>query len=115
MDEPSVAPDADSASNDTGEVRPGIFALAFPSILGNLLYTIVGVVQTLFVGELGSSALAAIGAGQRVFFALQAILLAITAGTTALVARAWGANDFFAYGDDCRCLVRSTHRRIIWS
>jgi len=73
--------------------RPSILQLALPSILGNLLYTIVGVVQTLFVGDLGSSALAAIGAGQRVFFALQAILLAITAGTTALVARAWGAKD----------------------
>ena len=80
-------------TGSSGEVRPGIFALAIPSILGNLLYTIVGVVQTLFVGELGSSALAAIGAGQRVFFALQAILLAITAGTTALVARAWGAGN----------------------
>jgi len=86
--------DPDGSPEGSGEVRPGIFALAFPSILGNLLYTIVGVVQTLFVGELGSSALAAIGAGQRVFFALQAILLAITAGTTALVARAWGANDY---------------------
>jgi len=82
-DDPSAAPDADGEpSENSAEVRPGIFALAFPSILGNLLYTIVGVVQTLFVGELGSSALAAIGAGQRVFFALQAILLAITAGTT---------------------------------
>jgi len=66
---------------------------AFPSILGNLLYAVVGLVQTLFVGELGTSALAAIGAGQRVFFALQALLIAITAGTTALVARAWGANN----------------------
>jgi len=80
-------------SNQAAE-RPGIWQLAFPSILGNLLYTIVGVVQTLFVGELGAGALAAIGAGQRVFFALQAILLAITAGTTALVARAWGAEDY---------------------
>lgn len=77
----------------SAQERPTILQLAFPAILGNLLYTIVGVVQTLFVGELGSSALAAIGAGQRVFFALQAILLAITAGTTALVARAWGAGD----------------------
>lgn len=91
-DQPTVS---DEDSTDAGESaeRPSIMQLALPSILGNLLYTIVGVVQTLFVGELGSSALAAIGAGQRVFFALQAILLAITAGTTALVARAWGASD----------------------
>ena len=34
------------------------------------------------------------GAGSRVFFALQAIMMAISAGTTALVARAWGAGDY---------------------
>jgi putative MATE family efflux protein len=31
--------------------------------------------------------------GNRIFFVLQAILMAVTIGTTALVARAWGAGD----------------------
>ena len=74
--------------------RPSIWQLAVPSILGNLSFTVVGMVQTKFVGELGTQALAAVGAGQRVFFALQAILMAVSAGTTALVARAWGAGDY---------------------
>ncbi len=74
--------------------RPGIWALALPSILGNLSYTIVGVVQTIFIAELGTEGLAAVGAGQRIFFAMQAILMAVSAGTTALVARAWGAGDY---------------------
>ena len=47
-----------------------IWQLAFPSILGNLSYTLVGMVQVKFVGELGTEALAAMGAGSRVFFAL---------------------------------------------
>lgn len=51
-------------------------------------------VQVKFVGVLGASALAALGAGQRVFFAMQAVLFAVSAGTTALVARAWGARDY---------------------
>lgn len=76
------------------ERRPGIWQLAFPSILGNLSYTVVAMVQTKFVGELGAQALAAVGAGQRVFFAMQAILMAVSVGTTALVARAWGARDY---------------------
>ena len=71
-----------------------IWQLAFPSILGNLSYALVGMVQVKFVGELGTEALAAMGAGSRVFFALQAIMMAISAGTTALVARAWGAGDY---------------------
>ncbi len=73
--------------------RLGILQLALPAILGNLLYGIVGLVQTKAVGELGADALAAVGAGQRVFFALQAVMMAIGAGTTALVARAWGRRD----------------------
>ncbi len=78
----------------TPDERPGIWALALPSILGNLSYTIVGMVQTKFVAELGAEGLAAVGAGQRIFFAMQAILMAVSAGTTALVARAWGAGDY---------------------
>ncbi len=79
-------------SHATGR-RPTILQLALPSILSNLLYGIVGLVQTKVVGELGAEALAATGAGQRVFFALQAVMMAIGAGTTALVARAWGRDD----------------------
>ena len=74
--------------------RPSIWQLAFPSILGNVSFTFVGLVQTKFIGELGTQALAAVGAGQRVFFAMQAVLMAVSAGTTALVARAWGAGDY---------------------
>lgn len=70
-----------------------MWALAFPSILGNVAFSAVVLVQTKFVGVLGAEALAAVGVGQRVFFAMQAVLIAVSAGTTALVARAWGAGD----------------------
>ncbi len=73
--------------------RPRLLTLALPSILANLLYSAVAIVQMKFVGTLGPEALAAVGVGQRVFFALQALLMAVSAGTTALVARAWGADD----------------------
>ena len=84
---------AEEIEVDGARERPGILQLALPAILGNLLYGIVGLVQTKVVGQLGAEALAAVGAGQRVFFALQAVMMAIGAGTTALVARAWGRND----------------------
>ncbi len=80
-------------SEEPSSTRPGIWHLAFPSILGNLSFTLVGLVQTRVVGELGTEALAAVGAGQRIFFLLQAVMMAVSIGTTALVARAWGAND----------------------
>ena len=71
--------------------RPTIWQLAAPSIMANLMFSMVAMVQTKFVGGLGAPAVAAVGAGQRVFFALQALLMAIGVGTTALVARSWGA------------------------
>ena len=83
-----------SESSDTKDERPSIAQLALPSILGNLLFAIVAMVQTKFVGELGAEALAAVNVGQRMFFALQAVMMAVSAGTTALVARAWGAGDY---------------------
>ena len=85
---------ADNDQTKPSFVQPTIWQLALPSILGNLGYTLVGMVQTKFVGDLGPEALAALGAGQRIFFALQALMFAISAGTTALVARAWGAGDY---------------------
>ena len=96
---PSAGPERTANADLAAELgdasqRPSIWELALPSILGNLSYTIVGMVQTKFVGELGPQALAAVGAGQRVMFAMLAILMAVSAGTTALVARAWGAGDY---------------------
>jgi putative MATE family efflux protein len=73
--------------------RPTIWQLAVPSIMSNLMFSMVAMVQTKFVGSLGAPAVAAVGAGQRVFFALQALLMAIGVGTTALVARSWGAGQ----------------------
>lgn len=89
-----AATDAEALVDAEDTARPGIWALAVPSILGNLAYTMVGMVQTKFIASLGAEGLAAVGAGQRIFFAMQAILMAVTAGTTALVARAWGAGDY---------------------
>jgi Na+-driven multidrug efflux pump len=45
------------------------------------------------VGNLGPDAIAAAVTGQRVTFILQAVLTGVLAGSTALIARNWGAND----------------------
>ncbi len=72
---------------------PGILRLAWPAVLSNLAYAMVGLVDIKIVASLGSSAVAAVTTGHRIFWILQAVMIAVTAGTTALVARAWGAND----------------------
>lgn len=76
----------------TGTTRR-IWTLAWPAIATNLLHSIVGMVDIKVVGSLGASAVAAVTTGHRVFFILQGVMMAVTAGTTALVARSWGAGD----------------------
>jgi putative MATE family efflux protein len=70
-----------------------VWSLAWPAIVGNLLNSTVGLVDLKIVGVLGPSAVAAITTGNRLFFVIQAVLIAVTTGTTALVARAWGAGE----------------------
>jgi len=75
------------------QTRPTIFQLAWPSITTNILHSIVGIVDMAIVGRVSVDAQAAVGSGHRIVFIGQAAMMAVTAGTTALVARAWGAGD----------------------
>ena len=77
----------------SGPETPGILQLAWPAILGNLGFSLVGLVDIKIVGSLGASAVAAVTTGHRIFWVLEAVLIAITAGTTAMVARAWGGRN----------------------
>jgi putative MATE family efflux protein len=80
-------------SEQSLEQMPSILKLAWPAVLGNLLMSVVGIVSIKIVGSLGAEAIAAVTTGHRIFFVTQGILMALTAGTTAMVARAWGADD----------------------
>ncbi|MFP6808953.1 MAG: MATE family efflux transporter [Pseudomonadales bacterium] len=83
-------------SADSIVVKPqiGIWELAWPTILSNLLFSVIGIISIKIVGSLGAEAVAAVTTGHRIFFGLQAILMAVSAGTTAMVARSWGAKEF---------------------
>ncbi|RIL08118.1 MAG: hypothetical protein DCC71_00540 [Proteobacteria bacterium] len=92
-DPPARAASAAAAVALAPIVPLGIWQLAWPAILTNLLTSLVGFVDTKIVGSLGAPAVAAVTTGSRIYFVLQALLIAVTAGTTALVARAWGGGD----------------------
>lgn len=88
-----IDPETLEADDVAGVPSLGIWQLAWPAIAGNLLYSVIGIVSIKIVGELGATAVAAVITGQRLFFGLQAVLMAITTGTIAMVARAYGAKD----------------------
>jgi putative MATE family efflux protein len=82
-----------SSNHDTQQARPGVWTLAWPAVLTNLLQSSVGIIDIKVVGSLGASAVAGATAGHRLFFVLMAVLMAVSVGATALVARAFGAGD----------------------
>ena len=63
-----------------------------PQLSQNLFYATSSIAIKV-VGGLGPDAIAAAVTGQRVTFILQAVLTGVLAGSTALIARHWGAED----------------------
>ncbi len=74
-------------------MRRTILELAWPAILGNLMQTVVNMVDLIMVGRLGAAAVAAVGLGGQMQWFLNALMIAISVGTTALVARFIGARQ----------------------
>ena len=71
----------------------GVWSLAWPTIITNLLFASSSIIAIKVVGGLGQDAVAATITGQRISFILQAVLMGILSGTTALMARHWGAKE----------------------
>ena len=96
MDRTRPVPDPGSAVGEgaRGGVQLSIWELAWPSILTNLLFSSIGIVSIKVVATLGPAAAAAVTVGNQIFFTLQAVMMAVSVGTTALVARAWGAKEY---------------------
>jgi len=74
-------------------LRLGIWELAWPSMALFGLHALVGVVDFVFVGSLGESAIASVGVAAQIHFVVFAVLSAVTTGTVAMVARSTGAGE----------------------
>ena len=67
--------------------------LAYPVILGMLGHTLVGIVDNIMVGKLGSTELAAVSLGNSFIFIAMSIGIGFSTAITPLVAQADGKND----------------------
>ncbi len=70
-----------------------IISLAWPAICEMMLYMMLDIVDVAFVGRLGAESLAAVGLGGQIYFSVLFVFCALSAGATALIARAVGAGD----------------------
>jgi putative MATE family efflux protein len=74
-------------------MRRQILELAWPAILGNLMQTIVSMVDLVMVGRLGAVSVASVGLGGQMLWFSHALMVSVSVGTTALVARFIGAKQ----------------------
>ncbi|HET7079080.1 MAG TPA: MATE family efflux transporter [Chloroflexia bacterium] len=93
-----VAPELETAPGPTpsathAALRRQVLALSWPVILENLLQSLIGFVDTAFVGHLGTDSLAGVGGAQQLVWLITTALSAIMMGATVLVAHAIGAQN----------------------
>ena len=92
-------PSHDAASDQrssvvTGDVRSTLFFLALPVLLEQFLSFCVGFFDTFLSGRISGNATAAVGFAAYVGWLGSLLFSLVGTGTTALVARFWGAGDF---------------------
>jgi len=70
-----------------------VWRLAVPTMIASIVQSANSFLDRIFVGRLGAEALAAVGVGGQMVFLTMALAMAVSTGTTAIVARTVGAND----------------------
>ncbi len=74
------------------EIR-NVWRIAWPVIITNVLNVLVGLVDLRMVGALGVTEIAAVGMGRQVMNLVFVIMIAISGGSSVVIARAHGAGD----------------------
>jgi putative MATE family efflux protein len=77
----------------TTNVSKAVLALALPMFMAAILQTAASIVKLYWVGQLGRDALASVAVCESIAFLLFPLLIGLSTGTTAIVARAIGAGD----------------------
>jgi len=70
-----------------------MFRLASPIMLQNLIFSSLGLVDGLMIGQLGEGAVAAVGVANQIFFLVNLLLFGVTSGTAIFIAQYWGQKD----------------------
>lgn len=78
---------------DSRTVYQNFFQIAWPSAIESTLVGLVGAVDTMMVGGIGTDAIAAVGITNQPKFILLAAINSLNVGVTAIVARRKGEND----------------------
>ena len=89
-------------------IRRRVITLAWPVISENFLQTLLGIVDTIMVAQLGPAALAGVGAAIQLMFFVISALSALSVGSSVLVAQAIGGHRVADAG-------RYAKQSLVWS
>ena len=67
--------------------------IAFPVAMQGMLNTVVNLVDTMMIGTLGETAIAAVGLANKVFFVFSLLVFGVVSGSGVLAAQYWGNRD----------------------
>ncbi len=67
--------------------------IALPVALQGMLNTIVNLVDTMMIGQLGETTIAAVGLANKVFFVFSLLVFGVASGSGVLAAQYWGNKD----------------------
>ncbi|GHV70055.1 MATE family efflux transporter [Spirochaetia bacterium] len=70
-----------------------LFIISFPIMLQNLVNSLVNMLDTVMIGQLGTVEIAAVGLGNQVFFLYNLTLFGICSGASIFTAQFWGKRD----------------------
>lgn len=81
-----------------GHLNKELIILATPMVISNLAYTLIGVVDTLFLGRVSAVALGAGGLANLIFVTISLLFRGVVNGTTTFVSRSYGAEEYAEAG-----------------
>lgn len=70
-----------------------MLSIALPITLQNLISSSLNMVDTVMVGELGETQIAAVGLANQIFFLFSLLLFGINSGTSIFISQFWGKKD----------------------
>lgn len=69
------------------------FAITVPIVLQNLLNNLVNLVDTLMIGQLGETSIAAVGLANKLFFVFSLLMFGVSSGASVLAAQYYGKRE----------------------
>lgn len=78
----------------SGSLWRAIWVMSWPLLVATVASSIVALVNVQVAGQLGAASQAAVGLAEQFIFIFQVFLMSVGVGTTAVVSRAYGKQDF---------------------